>query len=778
MGFMKYHYFIQKIIFTACNLFFMLLVACENVDEIGLSSDQELQAKAAADGATYYDQTKAIIDQYCVTCHYPDSPLAPFSLASFQDVYAKQSAMIFALETDTMPTEGSPDLTSDEFNLLLGWLLNGAPSGREDAPPLANAGVDQQVDENVSATLNGSASRDDVGIASYSWTQTLGITVTLNNTALVNPQFTTPSVSATETLEFELTVTDTVGQTDTDRVLVIVNSLDLLPSANAGTNQAVNEGDTVNLDGSASSDDMGISTFSWVQQSGSTVTLTEANTALPSFNAPAITSDEVLVFQLTVTDTVGQTSTDTVQVTVVDDTSPTANAGTNQSVVEASSVNLDGSGSMDNEGAVTYLWTQTFGTNVSLSSSTVVNPGFTAPDVSTGSDTLIFQLVVSDSLGQNDIDTVQVTVSDVAVTDLPPTANAGSDQVVNEGGAVSLDGSASSDDKGILTYAWIQTAGISVSLANGTSQTPSFTAPTVTGLEVLAFELTVTDTIGQTNMDLVQITVNNDQAPLANAGTNQTVKEGDWVLLDGSGSSDDFGITSYSWQQILGTEVTLSDSSVVNPGFTAPDVLNNATLIFQLTVTDTTGQESTGDVQVSVLNDEPPFADAGSDQFGDENTLVNLDGSGSTDDVGITSYAWLQVSGTNVTLSNATAVNPSFTTPAVVNTEVLIFQLTVSDTGTPVQTSNDTVQVTVNATTSYTYNSDTKTILDNKCVSCHRPGGLRSVSPLTNYSEVMVYINDIFTRVELGSMPKPPITLTSAEQAILLDWIGGGAPEL
>ncbi|HEY9136419.1 MAG TPA: hypothetical protein VIM85_11565, partial [Pseudomonadales bacterium] len=81
MGFMKYHYFIQKIIFTAFNLLFMLLVACENVDEIGLSSDQELQAKAAADGASYYDQTKAIIDQYCVTCHYPDSPLAPFSLA-------------------------------------------------------------------------------------------------------------------------------------------------------------------------------------------------------------------------------------------------------------------------------------------------------------------------------------------------------------------------------------------------------------------------------------------------------------------------------------------------------------------------------------------------------------------------------------------------------------------------------------------------------------------------------------------------------------------------
>jgi len=38
-----------------------------------LNSDQKF-----ADDATCYDQTKAIIDQYCVARHYPDSPLAPF----------------------------------------------------------------------------------------------------------------------------------------------------------------------------------------------------------------------------------------------------------------------------------------------------------------------------------------------------------------------------------------------------------------------------------------------------------------------------------------------------------------------------------------------------------------------------------------------------------------------------------------------------------------------------------------------------------------------------
>jgi hypothetical protein len=45
-----------------------------------------------------------------------------------------------------------------------------------------------------------------------------------------------------------------------------------------------------------------------------------------------------------------------------------------------------------------------------------------------------------------------------------------------------------------------------------------------------------------------------NQAPTANAGTDQTVNEGDNVKLDGSGSSDPDGtIASYSWTQTAGT---------------------------------------------------------------------------------------------------------------------------------------------------------------------------------------------------------------------------------
>src|SRR5688500_15235593 len=49
-----------------------------------------------------------------------------------------------------------------------------------------------------------------------------------------------------------------------------------------------------------------------------------------------------------------------------------------------------------------------------------------------------------------------------------------------------------------------------------------------------------------------------NQEPTANAGSDQTVNEGDAVSLDGSGSSDpDGAVESYSWTQTAGTQVTL-----------------------------------------------------------------------------------------------------------------------------------------------------------------------------------------------------------------------------
>lgn len=97
----------------------------------------------------------------------------------------------------------------------------------------------------------------------------------------------------------------------------------LIPIANAGLDQQVDEGTVVTLDGGLSRDEDGtITTFEWQQTSGPAVALLDENLAIATFTAPEVTGDTSLGFQLTVTDDDSLTATDTVTVTVANTTPP------------------------------------------------------------------------------------------------------------------------------------------------------------------------------------------------------------------------------------------------------------------------------------------------------------------------------------------------------------------------------------------------------------------------------------------------------------------------
>ena len=93
-------------------------------------------------------------------------------------------------------------------------------------------------------------------------------------------------------------------------------------------------------------------------------------------------------------------------------TVPTANAGAAQTVNTGATVTLNGSASNDSDGSIaSYAWTQTAGAAVTLSSSTVVQPTFPAPNVAAAT-TLTFSLVVTDNRGAaSAASTVNVTVN-------------------------------------------------------------------------------------------------------------------------------------------------------------------------------------------------------------------------------------------------------------------------------------------------------------------------------------------------------------------------------
>lgn len=284
----------------------------------------------------------------------------------------------------------------------------------------------------------------------------------------------------------------------------------------------------------------------------------------------------------------------------------------------------------------------------------------------------------------------EVCQEPLVILNLPPIADAGPNQTVNEGQAVRLNASNSTDpDDGIASYHWVQIGEPAVDLSDPDAKQPTFITPNVTpGGAALTFELTVLDYDGNQGKDrcVVNVTWLNEP-PQANAGKDQTVVEGDVVILDGSSSIDiDDGIASHQWTQIGVPAVTLSNQTLSKPTFTAPNVgPGGASLTFNLTVTDAGGLKSTDSCIINVIRqNKPPTAVVTPDYTeATQGTLVTLDGSASTDsDDGIASYLWSQVEGDPVSLSEPTSAVTTFVAPETdSNGKNIKLKLTIKDHG-------------------------------------------------------------------------------------------------
>jgi PKD repeat protein len=204
---------------------------------------------------------------------------------------------------------------------------------------------------------------------------------------------------------------------------------------------------------------------------------------------------------LNVTDGADQLSGDTMVITVLDILSPSADAGPDQIVVEGSFVTFDGSESSDSGGITNYTWRFNDGVIVTLYGA---NPTYRF--VKPGE--YIVTLNVTDPADHWKTDTIVVTVKDITL----PVANASTNKVVDVGTIVVFDGSASSDNTGIVNWTWTFWDQALVTLY-GAQPEYRFNRP---GLFVVT--LKVLDAAGNSHSDTMNVSVSDMTPPVAEAG--------------------------------------------------------------------------------------------------------------------------------------------------------------------------------------------------------------------------------------------------------------------
>lgn len=270
-----------------------------------------------------------------------------------------------------------------------------------------------------------------------------------------------------------------------------------LPVAEAGPVQDATSGSTVTLNGSNSTASGGkLVSYKWTQISGPSVTLSNPAAPVCTFTAPVVTAGAALTFGLTVTTATGLSANGACIVNVPGtDEPPSADAGPNQTVSAYSIVTLDGSQSSSDDTAAAYQWVQTFGPAVTINYADTAKATIVAPDPGFEGCTLGFELTVTNTSGLKMTDQCVVNILG---TELPPVADAGSDQTAYGNETVVLNGSGSSGQgSGSVSYLWTQLSGPPVTLSDPTASNPTFTAPsTNSGPLDLVFMLTVTDAGG------------------------------------------------------------------------------------------------------------------------------------------------------------------------------------------------------------------------------------------------------------------------------------------
>ncbi|HHJ19590.1 MAG TPA: hypothetical protein ENJ84_07160 [Gammaproteobacteria bacterium] len=243
-----------------------------------------------------------------VVLHHPTEPISFFSTAGLTTLPA---LLRFSL------TVTDPDQHSHTDFVTVSVRRPGAG----ETLIQADAGPDQNVAPGSQVMLDGQNSASNTGEAlHYQWQQTEGIPVILENAESAHPFFTSPPGEYSKTLGFQLTVNNAQQLSASDQIIINLTQK-IPPVAFATGPQTTEEGRTVTLKGGITND-LPLKAIRWTQLQGPPVTLSTPAQGATTFIAPAVSSDQILTFELQATTKSGLQASKKISLQVTDNGHP------------------------------------------------------------------------------------------------------------------------------------------------------------------------------------------------------------------------------------------------------------------------------------------------------------------------------------------------------------------------------------------------------------------------------------------------------------------------
>lgn len=509
-------------------------------------------------------------------------------------------------------------------------------------PPVANAGVDKSI---CSGALDSIGSATITGF-SYSWQPAAG----LNSSTISNPYvIATNSGNSPITSNYVLT-TSVFGCQSKDTVSVAINPQPVLQINNPSVACSPNNVNLTLAAVTAGSTGGGAFTY-WIDSL--------ATAPLSNPNAVAISGTYFIKA------TTGSSCKDIDSVIVLINSSPLANAGVDDTVCSGDSIQIGSAPIM----GYTYFWFPSIG----LNDNSLANPLFAMQNNGSVTTSNLYVLTV--------IQGACATIDSVYLNVAPPaTVNAGSNQLVCANSGVVLAGTIG----GSATSA-VWSGGNGTFVPDSTTLNATyFPSPSEISADSVVLTLITNNPAGTCTADTASVKITITQAPTVDAGINDTVCEGNTIILNGL-----FGGIAISASWSGGGGSFIPNNTTANTTYT-PNAgeISFGTAFLIYTTDDPSGPCSALSDTVQIHIQPSPSANAGSAQYVCVGNNVNLNGSISGS---ATSATW--TGGNGVFLPAANVLNATYVpdTSDYVQDSIILTLTTNNPIGAPCSSSSSNV---------------------------------------------------------------------------------------